>query len=215
MATPLGGNHQTFEEEGIMYRLTFTALLALVGFAGSAQAVPVQWTLQNMTFSNGSTATGSFTFDLDTNTFSDISISVTAATDDTGFQAQTFNATAPSSSNYYGAIFTTLPLWYDDVSAGCDENAGGDKSGCGTNALVIEIYPSQMTNAGGTILTASNYLAFCSGDACNAGIMGNWQFTSLTSNLTTASITSVPEPESYAMMLAGLGVVGWMALDGA
>lgn len=191
-----------------MYRLTLTALLALVGFAGSAQAVPVQWTLQNMTFSNGSTATGSFTFDLDTNTFSDISISVTAATDYTGFQAQTFNAIAPSSGNYYGAIFTTLPLWYDDVSAGCDENAWGDKSGCGTNALVIGIYPSQMTNAGGTIFTKYSYLAFCSGDACNTG---SWQFTSLTSNLTTASITSVPEPESYAMMLAGLGVVGWMA----
>jgi hypothetical protein len=27
----------------------------------------------------------------------------------------------------------------------------------------------------------------------------------------TVSVTAVPEPETYAMMLAGLGLVGWSA----
>ncbi len=184
------------------------------GFAGSAQAVPVQWTLQNMTFSNGSTATGSFTFDVATNTFSDISISVTAATDYSDFQAQTFYAIAPSSGNYYGAIFTTLPLSFNDIPA-CDSNSPYQSSStCGTNGIVIGIYPSQMTDVGGTIAASYSYPVYCSGNECNNG---SWAFQSLTSNLTTGSITSVPEAETYAMMLAGLGLglglglVGWMA----
>jgi hypothetical protein len=190
-----------------MYRLTLTALLALVGFVGSAHAVPVQWTLQGMTFSNGSTATGSFDFDIDTNTFSNIAIAVTAATDYSGFQAQTFNAIAPSSGNYYGAIFTTLPLWYDNVSPSCGENAWGDRSGCGTNGLYLSLYPAAMTNAGG-VLSANSFLGYCSSDACNTG---SWGFRGLTSMLTTGTITTVPEAEAYAMMLAGLGLVGWAA----
>lgn len=40
-------------------------------------AAPVNWVLQNVTFEDGATATGGFTFDAETNLYSDISISRT------------------------------------------------------------------------------------------------------------------------------------------
>ena len=35
--------------------------------------------------------------------------------------------------------------------------------------------------------------------------------TSLSSQLHISNVSAVPEPETYAMLLAGLGLVGWMA----
>lgn len=181
-----------------MYRSIATALLALMGFAGSAQAVPVQWTLQDMTYSNGSVATGSFTYDRDTNTFSSISISVTAGIT-SFYEASTFDAIAPTSGNWFGAIFTTLPLSFDT-----DPNCVPSSS-CGTHGLLIGVNPSEMTNAGGTLAVNNSALMVCSDDICNNG---SWQFTWVTQNLTTGSITAVPESDTYAMLLAGLGLVG-------
>lgn len=184
-----------------MYRLTLTALLALVGFAGSAQAVPVQWTLQNMTYSNGSVATGSFTYDRDTNIFSNISISVTAGIT-SFYEASIFDAIAPTSGNLFGAIFTTLPLSFNT-----DPNCVPSSS-CGTHGMLIGVNPSEMTNAGGTLAVNRSALMVCNDDICNNG---SWSFVWVTSNLTTGSITAVPEPETWAMMLAGLGLTGWVA----
>jgi hypothetical protein len=45
---------------------------------GSAWAVVAQWTLQGVVFDDGGTASGSFSFDTVTNTFSDINVTTTA-----------------------------------------------------------------------------------------------------------------------------------------
>lgn len=174
-----------------------------MGFAGSAQAVPVQWTLQNMTFSNGSVATGSFVYDRDTNIFSDISISVTAGLDSYGtYGPSTFDAIAPYSAYWLGGIFTTLSLSFD-TDPSCTPFYS-----CGTHGLYFVVSPSEMTNAGGTLAVSSAALLVCDDDLCNNG---SWSFMWVTDELTTGSITAVPEAETWAMMLAGLGLVGWMA----
>jgi hypothetical protein len=49
-------------------------------FAGSAHAAPVLWTLTGVTFDDGATASGSFTYDASTNTYSGWSVSITAGT---------------------------------------------------------------------------------------------------------------------------------------
>ncbi|PSB67423.1 hypothetical protein C7B61_06255, partial [filamentous cyanobacterium CCP1] len=65
--------------------MTFTRTLAnwtvlaatVVGVgiaAAPAEAAALKWTLQDVTFNDGGTATGSFLFDADTNTFSDVNI---------------------------------------------------------------------------------------------------------------------------------------------
>lgn len=40
--------------------------------SGSAQAFPLQWTVNDVVFDDGGTASGSFFYDADTNTYSNI-----------------------------------------------------------------------------------------------------------------------------------------------
>jgi hypothetical protein len=54
--------------------LTLVALL----WAQTAQAVPILWTLENVTFLDGGAASGSFIFDADSSLYSSISVSTTA-----------------------------------------------------------------------------------------------------------------------------------------
>lgn len=56
--------------------LALVALLA-IGWSSLATAVPVQWTLEDVEFDDGGTASGSFIYDADTDTWSSISILTT------------------------------------------------------------------------------------------------------------------------------------------
>jgi hypothetical protein len=57
----------------------FAALVSIVAlFSASANATPVVWYLSGVTYDDGGTASGSFTYDADTNTYSAISVSTTA-----------------------------------------------------------------------------------------------------------------------------------------
>lgn len=51
-----------------------------LGLATAAHAVPVQWTLDNVAFDDGGTASGSFVYDADTQTYSNIQVSTTSGT---------------------------------------------------------------------------------------------------------------------------------------
>ena len=48
----------------------------LVAATSTLMATPITWTLSGVTFGNGSTASGKFVYDSDTNTFSSININV-------------------------------------------------------------------------------------------------------------------------------------------
>jgi hypothetical protein len=56
--------------------LTALVLASLLA-AGTAHAVPLTWTLQNVTFDDGGSANGSFDFDADTTSYSNIMINTT------------------------------------------------------------------------------------------------------------------------------------------
>jgi hypothetical protein len=77
----------------------------------------------------------------------------------------------------------------------------------GTDAIGIYNplgYPATWPYRGGAIpgVTGDNYgLAYCMGFSCTAGNEPAWQ----------VSVSSVPEPESYAMLVAGLGLLGGVA----
>lgn len=177
-------------------------LLFLMGIGSSAVfAVPVQWTLQGMTFSNGSVVSGTFDFDANSNAVSNISISMSAGN---GFAAQSFNAIAPSSFNYFGGIFTTMPLSYNDTL----DCANNNDSTCGTHAFGVNLYPAHMSDAGGVIAASSAWIGHCSEAICN---QGSWSFRQDYSLAATGSIAAVPEASTYAMMLAGLGLIAALA----
>ena len=56
----------------------FSAIVLFAFWSISGYAVPVVWTLNGVTFDDGGTASGSFTYDAGTDTYSAISMSTTA-----------------------------------------------------------------------------------------------------------------------------------------
>jgi hypothetical protein len=88
-------------------RSTFIALATLCAAAASAgmlSAAPITWTLTNINFDDGGTATGSFTWDADTNSMIDWSMSVTGGNPLT-FPAFTYN---PGDSSFNLLVGTTF-----------------------------------------------------------------------------------------------------------
>jgi hypothetical protein len=62
--------------ERLIFRSTITALVLIVlaSMVPTASADGVTWTLSGVTFSGGGTASGTFVYDADTNTFSSVDI---------------------------------------------------------------------------------------------------------------------------------------------
>ena len=56
--------------------------------------MPLTWTISNATFSDGGTASGTFVYDADTNTYSSINITTTTGSVRSG-ASYSFNCTAP------------------------------------------------------------------------------------------------------------------------
>jgi hypothetical protein len=161
-------------------------LLVLATF--SAQATPLTWLLTGVTFIDGATASGSFVFDAATNTYLSWDITTTATVPP--------NANNGGLSNFLnGKSYTTNDLgnaptsYYQNPSALGVLDALGNKFGM--------VYLSKLTDAGGVI-------------ALKPGLMG-YEINGFKSrDITAGSVTAaVPEPGTYALMLAGLGLVGW------
>ena len=116
--------------------ITFILLTALaaIGAQRSASAAPVTWTLSNITFTDGGIATGSFTYDADTNIVSTWNITVSGG-NTTSFPPFTYN---PSDSSVDTPLFAfvlppTDPAFIDDYR-------------------VLRLYPiSPLTDAGGVV----------------------------------------------------------------
>ncbi len=79
-----------------------SARILLVGLCGvmAASAFPVRWVLSGVTFAGGGTASGSFVYDADANTFSSVSITTTSTGSFTG---QTYVTVVPPPTS--GASF--------------------------------------------------------------------------------------------------------------
>lgn len=124
-------------QEGLLARAR-RALLALLLVAGGAQAMPVTWTLQNVTFDDGGTASGWFVYDADTPQAAVTEFSISVAGGDT-------------------QVFP--PITYDpsNTSAGVsDGGAGGfgavfSLNGEPPNRQIRIPAVSELTNAGGTL----------------------------------------------------------------
>ncbi|MCE7904045.1 MAG: hypothetical protein DYH20_15815 [Gammaproteobacteria bacterium PRO9] len=181
-----------------MVRAFTTVAAALLLGASPAFATPVTWTLNNVSFNNGSTATGSFDFDRDTNTFSNIAISISAGTD---YGPELYNAIAPSSGNYFGAIFTTLPLSFNDTPDCNNFNMAS----CGTHALGLSVWSGQMTNAGGVLALTQQTLQHCDSAACNSG---SWSFISDASGTGGTISALIPLPAAAWLFGPAMGLLG-------
>ena len=149
--------------------------------AGGASAVPVMWTLQGVTFSDGGTASGSFVYDADTNTYSSINVSTTAGTVvTTPATYQFLDPGFPSASGELAAFVT----------------ATGDLTGVRVVALVST---APMTDAGGTVtlVPVSSGEGVCSNSVCStAGELRSLSAGSLNGQ----AVAPVPALSTWAML---------------
>jgi hypothetical protein len=170
----------------------FVAVLMMLSgllVAGGARAVPVTWTIPNTiftSFSGGTITTGSisgtFVWDADTTTASNVNVTVT------------LNGTPTVITSAAPILYTYLIVFANSVSA---------------NAPVGFVDYGSLTNAGGTVSGVAVYGGLCSvqGGTCNSSDFGGAMAT-----LTGSAPSAVPTLSEWAQLMLALmaiTLVGW------
>jgi hypothetical protein len=163
--------------------------LCILSFS-TAYAIPITWSLSNVTFDDGGIADGSFIFDADTNMFSSINV-------------QTSGGTLGISNTYL----------FDTIFADANFPDFVDTSPIipGTTSNISLALVADMTNAGGIIAIQGpgsaglTQEAICDDTDCN----NLTAFRQIVSGSITSQPQSVPEPSILALMSFGLiGLIG-------
>jgi hypothetical protein len=148
--------------------------------AGSANAVPVVWTLNDVTFNDGGIATGSFTFDANTGNYSDISIQTTAGT------------TQPIPA-YPGTSYGDL-----NPSTVIGQNLLAYETGAADYGLALD-WLGNLSNSGGSLTLQTGI----SSNEIDLNVFA-------TRLITGGSISAIPIPAAVYLFASGLGLLGWM-----
>jgi hypothetical protein len=148
----------------------------LAVFPTSAHAAPILWTLD---LNPALGVTGSFVFDADTVTYSNVNITVTSP-------AVTFDS-------------SEVTIWSDANSLELQDDLGGDLTD--DLLLVLSWGAPGLTNAGGTVPVRQISFNTCSDATCS----GSSGFGSIAEN-GNAVASAVPEPAS--LLLVGSGLLG-------
>ena len=177
---------------------------------GPASAVNQTWQLHDVTFNDGGFANGSFTFDSETDVVSNWSITVSPWT--------YAGATSGSSG---GAVFVTSPSFtYSSTISNHDafKYAEGDTGGY---IIFRDKNQTYSTEYDGTPYAQYRHLRLAFADTLDTPgtVLINLKSTQGAEcwncapwrELTGGSVVAVPEPETYAMFLAGLGIMGAVA----
>jgi hypothetical protein len=170
----------------ILMRLIILTTLLLSSI--SAQAVPLEWTLENVVFSDGGTASGSFFFDADTSSYSNIAVVTTTGSVTTGTSYQ------------YGSVYNAFAVNLTEIDS--PDLTGTQKwlMAFGDGYLDFE----ELTNAGGTIsINPSHGLE---GSCLSAQCTDVFQSRSVVSG----TVSAVPLPAAVWLFGSALAGLGWM-----
>jgi len=169
--------------------MTALLLVVLAGMIPTASADQVTWVLSGVTFSDGGTASGSFVYNADTNTYSSINITTTAGSILGG---ATYTGADPCctffNSSFLGVV--TNPSLLDLT---------------GTPLLRV-VFVTPLTDLGGTSLLSLTPDFSIEGPCFDSGCTGIIFNPATMRNATGGEVVATPEPTS--LLLLGMGMVG-------
>lgn len=167
----------------------------LLGCASLACAAPVTWQLSGLSFDDQTTASGSFSYDADTDALLSYSISVQQG--------------ALPAFTYTGSSATNTCLQIANGNASCNTNDAPNElfleSNDGSQSLQLYL-PAALTDAGGTVAL----LTSGSPQSYETAYTDDYYFRAVSNgSVTTVQDASVPEPASLALMgIAFMGMAG-------
>jgi hypothetical protein len=169
--------------EGASMRLTIKscfigALLLAGGWVPTAQSSPITWTLVDVSFTDAGTASGTFVYDADLNTYSDIRITTTSGS---AFGGATYTA-------FRGGSRTSLVTRSSDAS---------DATGLTTLHL---LFLPPLTNIGGLAAIRPSpdpsFEGTCFSTDCSSFVLHR--------GILSGSVAAVPAPATLPLLLSGL-----------
>ena len=164
----------------VMPRLLAAVFSILV--SSQAFATPIKWQLSGVQFNDGGVASGSFIFDADTNTYSNVQISTTAGTASSGYD---YGPTGIVFKSGGGGGFDIVSAIQSDLT--------------GVVALALRFSPALTDDGGSAMINYSLSGEFnCGSIACATGGGG-------VRSVSGGSLTTVPIPASLALL--GLGLI--------
>lgn len=167
------------------------ATLLALAIATPATAAPVLWTLSDVVFTDGGTASGSFVYDADLNAYSSIDITTTAG------------------AELSGAHFTQLvPGWGHSAEQVLllEDGTGADMTGAGYFGLFFVA----LTNAGGIGDLVAGEEGLCGNALCSTAVLNEKRYFGATVGILVAA-NAVPEPAALALLAPGLLGIGLLA----
>jgi hypothetical protein len=192
---------------------------AALALFGGAQASTIQ-------IQTAASSAGSFASALDYKTAVDAAVAHVAASTVSSYDnlAIGLDNSALKSTINFGVSASNAGAW--EIRAGVDFGKGGaiyldgvaqtfktnDMWWGGSYSNTSQSFDITSTLAAGNhTLTIYGLENCCSGNQQTQFKVGNGNFTSFNNNDGLAAVAAVPEPETYAMLLAGLGMMGAIA----
>ncbi len=170
-------------------RLVCVFALWMAFASGPALAVPLLWTLNDVTFNGGGTASGSFRFDADTASYSDVSVTTAGG----GSLDASFDFAAEGDADFLNLL---------------NEGDGPDFNGAPTLRLR---FLDLLTDAGGEVgLQLNSFFtgaAGCGNADCSI-VLSSLQGQFVSGSVIREAVAQVPEPGSLVMLMLGLGLLG-------
>jgi len=163
-------------------RHLLTVLLLLISM--TANAIPVTWTLENVVFEDGGTVVGSYTYDAETNTYTNVSITTTGFGD---FPGSLFDD-ACNVSTCHPDYIDSRPVF--EIA-----------NGANLERIVVLSLEGAMTNSGGVL----DILVGGTGNDISA----EWDDILRRRNVVSGSVSAVPVPATAWLFGSAIAGLGW------